>query len=102
MQGDIRNDSLQGSVKYWSKDLKFGFILDWIVGATEQKKLLNWLAMSFGLVRKLPLLLRIILEDSDSWLFKEIIDLIPFQVFLIYIINVVSEIIIVITFFTLF
>ena len=34
----------------WSKDLKFGYILDWIVDATEQKKFLNWLAMSFGLV----------------------------------------------------
>ena len=39
--------------------------------------------MSFGLVRNSPLLLRIILGDSDSLLFKEIIDLIPFQVFLI-------------------
>ena len=38
--------------------------------------------MSFGLVRNSPLLLRIILEDSDSLLFKEVIDLIPFQVFL--------------------
>ena len=83
MQGDIRNDSLQGSVKYWSNYLKFGFILDWIVGATEQKKLLNWLAMSFGLVRNSHLFLRIILGDSDSLVFKEIIDLIPFQVFLI-------------------
>ena len=51
MQGDIRNDYLQGLVKQWSKDLKFGFTLDWIEGATEQKMLLNWLAMSFGLVR---------------------------------------------------
>ena len=66
VQRDIRNDSLQGSVKYWSKDLKFGFILEWIVGATEQKKLLHWLAISFGLVRNSPLLLRIILGDSDS------------------------------------
>ena len=33
------------------KDLKFGFILDWMVGATEQKKLLNCLVMSFGSVR---------------------------------------------------
>ena len=39
--------------------------------------------MSFGLVRNSPLLLRIILGDSDSLVFKEIIDLIPFQVFLI-------------------
>ena len=38
--------------------------------------------MSFGLVRNSPLLLRIILGDSDFLLFKEIIDLIPFQVFL--------------------
>ena len=62
---------------------KFGFILDWIVGATEQKKLLNCSAMSFVLVRNSPLLLRIILGDSDSLVFKEITDLIPFQVFLI-------------------
>ena len=39
--------------------------------------------MSFGLVRNSPLLLRIILGDSDSLVFKEIIDLIPFQLFLI-------------------
>ena len=83
MQGDIKNDSLQSSAKYWSKDLKFGFTLYSIVGATEQKKLLNWLVMSVGLVRNSPLLLRIILGDSDSLVFKEIIDLIPFQVFLI-------------------
>ena len=68
MQGDNRNDFLQGSVKYWSKVLKFGFILDWIVGVTEQKKLLNCFAMSFGLVTNWPLLLRIILGDSDSLL----------------------------------
>ena len=66
--------------------MKFAFILDWIVGATEQKKLLNWLAMSFGFVKNSPLLLRIILGDSDSLVFKEIIDLIPFQVFLILLI----------------
>ena len=82
MEGDITNDSLQVSVKYWSKDLKFGLILNWIVGATEKKPWLNWLAMSFGLVRNSPLLLRIILGDSDFLVFKEIIDLIPFQVFL--------------------
>ena len=75
---------LQGSVKYWPKDLKFAFIFDWIVGATE-KKSLNWLALSFGLVRNSPLLLWIILGDSDSLVFKEINDLIPFQVFLILI-----------------
>ena len=63
--------------------MKFGFILDWIVGATDQKKLLNWLAMSFGLVRNSPLLLRIIFGNSDSLVFKEIIDLIPLHVFLI-------------------
>ena len=39
--------------------------------------------MSFGLVRNSPLLLRIILGDSYSLVFKEIIDLIPLQVFLI-------------------
>ena len=54
------------------KRYKIGFLLDWIVGATEQKKLLNWLAMSIGLVRNSPLLLRIILGDSDSLGFKEI------------------------------
>ena len=83
MQEDIWNDSLQASIKYCSEDLKFGFILDWIVGATVQKRLLEWLAMSFGLVKNSPLFLRIILGDSDSLVFKEIIDLIPFQVFLI-------------------
>ena len=55
--------------------------------------------MSFGLVRNSPLLLRIILEDSYSLLFKEIIDLTPC---VFDIINVVSAIIIVIRFFTLF
>ena len=64
------------------KGLKFGFILDWIVGAMEQKKLLNSLAMTFGLVRNSPLLLRIF-ADSDSVVFKEVIDVIPFHVFLI-------------------
>ena len=49
----------------------------------EQKNLLNWFAISFGLVRNSPLLLRIILGDADSLVFKEIINLIPFQVFLI-------------------
>ena len=48
-----------------------------------EEKLLNWLAMSFGLVSNSPLLLRIILGDYDSIVFKEIIDLIPLQVFLI-------------------
>ena len=49
----------------------------------EQKKLLNWLAMSFGLVRYSPLLLMIIFGDSDPLMFEEIIDLTPFYVFLI-------------------
>ena len=39
--------------------------------------------MSFGLVRNSPLLLRIIFGNSDSLVFKEIIDLIPLHVFLI-------------------
>ena len=55
--------------------------------------------MSFGLVRYSPLFLRIVFGDSYSLVFKEIIDLIPFHVFF-DIINVVSEIIIMI-FFTL-
>ena len=38
--------------------------------------------MTFGLVRYSPLLLKFILELSDSLVFKEIIDLIPFHVFL--------------------
>ena len=48
-----------------------------------KKKLLNWLAISFGLVRNSPLLLR----NSFRYVFD--------------IINVVSEIIIIIKFFTL-
>ena len=55
--------------------------------------------MSFGFVTYSPILLRIIFGDSDSLVFTEIIDSIPFHVFLI--INVVSEIIIIITFITL-
>ena len=55
--------------------------------------------MSFRLERYSPSLLRIIFGDSDSLVLQEIIDLIPFHVF--DIINVVSEIIIIITFFTL-
>ena len=62
----------------------------------EQKKLLNWLAMSFGLVRNSPLLLIIISGDSDSSVFKGIIDL--NQKHLFNIINVVSEIIIILCF----
>ena len=57
--------------------------------------------MSFGLVRNSPLLLRITLGDSDFLVFKGIIDLIPFHVFF-DIINVASEIVIIIRFFTLF
>ena len=52
----------------------------------EQKKLLNWLAMSFGLVRYSPLLLMIIFGDSDP-LFNSFLCVFD-------IINVVSEIII--------
>ena len=39
--------------------------------------------MSFVLVRNSPLLLKIILGDSDYLVFKETIDLLPSQVFLI-------------------
>ena len=56
------------------------------MGAAEQKKLLNWLAMSFGLVRNSPILLGIILGDPDSRVYKEIVDVIPLQVFLILLI----------------
>ena len=48
----------------------------------ETKKLVNWLAMSFGLIMYSPLLLRIILGDSDSLVFMETVYLIPFQVLL--------------------
>ena len=63
-------------VQLRSKDLKVGFVLNWIVGATGQKKLLKLLALSFGLVRNSSLLSRIIFEDSDVLAFKEIIDLV--------------------------
>ena len=63
-------------VQLRSKDLKVGFVLNWIVGATGQKKLLKLLALSFGLVRNSPLLSRIIFGDSDVLAFKEIIDLV--------------------------
>ena len=38
--------------------------------------------MSFGLIMYSPLLLRIILGDSDSLVFMETVDLIPFHVLL--------------------
>ena len=63
-------------VQLRSKDLKVGFVLNWIVGATGQKKLLKLLALSFGLVRNSSLLSRIIFEDSDILAFKEINDLV--------------------------
>ena len=63
-------------VQLRSKDLKVGFVLNWIVAATGQKKLLKLLALSFGLVRNSPLLSRIIFGDSDVLAFKEIIDLV--------------------------
>ena len=66
-----------GRFKIW-----FYIRLDSSCNGTK-KKLLNWLAMSFGLARNSPLVLRIIFGDSDSLLFKEIIDSIPFHVFLI-------------------
>ena len=81
------------------KRFKIWVLLDWIVGATEQKKLLNWLAMSFALLRNSPLLLRTILGDSGSLVFKEIIIVSPFHAFF-HIINVVSEMIVLKNFFT--
>ena len=48
-----------------------------------KKKILNWLAMSLGLARYSPLLLRLVFGDSDSLVLKKNIDLIPFYVFLI-------------------
>lgn len=50
------------------------------------KKILKLLGMSFGLVSNSPLLLAINFGDSDSLAFKEVIDLIPFHVFLILLI----------------
>ena len=61
-----------------------GLTVDWIFGATEQKKLLKLLAMSIGLVRNSPLLLTIVFGDSDSLVFREIIYVIPFHVFFIF------------------
>ena len=54
--------------------------------------------MSFGLVRNSPLLLIIISGDSDSSVFKGIIDLNQKHLKLFNIINVVSEIIIILRF----
>ena len=52
-------------------------------GATEQKNLLNELAISLGAVRKVPLSF-IIVGISETLHFKEIIDFMPFQVFLMF------------------
>ena len=48
------------------------------------KKLLKLLEMSFGLVRNLPLLLRIVFRDSDSLAFKELLIYVLSMFFLYY------------------
>ena len=60
-------------------------------GATEQKTLSQILEMSIGLVRNSPVLLTIRFVDSDSLVFREIIDLNPFHVFFIYLILFLNE-----------
>ena len=52
-------------------------------GATEQKNLLNELAISLGAVKKMSLFY-IILDISESLHFKEIVDFMPFHVFLMF------------------
>ena len=52
-------------------------------GATEQKNLLNELAISLGAVKKMSLFY-IILYISESLHFKEIVDFMPFHVFLMF------------------
>ena len=59
-------------------------IFDWIFGATEQKKLLNELAISLGAVRKVSLSF-IILGISESLHFKEKTDFMHLKVFLMFI-----------------
>ena len=58
-------------------------IFDWIFGATEQKKLLNELAISLGAVRKVSSF--IILGISESLHFKEKTDFMHLKVFLMFI-----------------
>ena len=66
-------------------------MLDWMFDATEQKTLSQLLEMSIGLVRNSPVLLTILFGDSDSLVFREIIDLNPFHVFFIYLILFLNE-----------
>ena len=63
VQGDIRNESTQGLVRY-QKGLKVCLIVDLMFGATEQTKLLKLLEMTIGLVRTSPVLLTVIFRDQ--------------------------------------
>ena len=65
MQGDIRNESTLGLVRYSWKASEVCLIVDWMFGTTNQKKLLKLLVMSVGLVSNLALLLTIVFGDSD-------------------------------------
>ena len=81
VHGLMKIDSLHGFFKKWLKDL--WVIIDKIFGATEQKNLLNKLAISLGAVRKVPLSF-IVSVISQSLHFKEIIDFMPSHVFLMF------------------
>ena len=58
VQEDVRNYFPQDSVKKWWKNLKVRFILDWIVDATEKRKInkifgnVFWVSKDFALVVK--------------------------------------------------
>ena len=65
VHGLMKIDSLHGFFKKRFKDLWAKLIFHWIFGATEQKKLLNELAISLGAVRKVSLSF-IILGISES------------------------------------
>ena len=71
------------------------------VWRNRTKKLLKLLAMSIRLVRNSPLLLTVVFGDSDSLVFREIIDLVPLHAFFNIIFSIIFEIITFILFFTL-
>ena len=65
----------------WLKGI-VNFILDWFGYCA--KKMLKLSTISFGSLIVSPYFALIIFEESESFAFKEIIDLIPFNVFLIF------------------
>ena len=80
VQGEMKNESWLGGGKYSKKVLYENGTSDWTSAATEQKKLLKVFAIVHGSVTVWSSRL-IIFGESFVVFWREIMDLIPFQVF---------------------